>query len=335
MKKHLIAAAVAAAFAVPAMAQVTVSGKLRFAYEDADKNSAGATTAATGEAAQSSAGKLQGLRVTDGDFRLTATEDLGGGMRATAYMEVQSRGRGTGIAGRDAAIMLSGGFGSVLIGAVEAANGIEPLAAAGAPGFGDLDSNNFGYNVLRGAGNADLFQYTTPELAKGLTFRAAIVDQVIGRGGLESASTVQDASVIGFNYTGGPLTVAGDYTTWGNNAATPSASTSDSRTRISGNYNLGVARIGLGYETRKFGNAAKDNQSMVGVSVPLGALTLGLTYAEAKLTGTAKRSGIDGGLNYALSKRTFAGVHYLRSEDKNATTVGTDTRFRIQLGHSF
>ena len=340
MKKHLIAAAVAGAFAVPAMAQVTVSGKLRFAYESAEKRSALSTHTGGAPIAGAVAAKVQGLRVTDGDFRLTATEDLGGGMRATAYMEVLSRGRSTTIAGRDAGITLSGGFGSIFIGAIEAANGIEPLAAAGAPGYGDLDANSFGYNVLRGGSNVDFLSYTTPELTKGLTARFALVDGDgatagnAGTGGMQATSTTSESILVGVNYNAGPLRLALDYTSSSDNANT-TATRADNRTRLSGSYDLGVMRIGLGYETLKLANSATDKQTMIGVALPLGAATLGASYAEGKLTGAQKRSGYDLGANYALSKRTYAGVHYLRSEDKNATTAGKDSKFRIQLAHSF
>jgi len=338
-------AAVAVTGAAFAQSTVTISGKLRFAYESAERKSAGFTNTATGSDSiqLSAAGKSQGLRVTDGDFRLTSTEDLGGGLTATAYMEVQSRGRTTGIAGRDAGLMISGGFGSVMIGAVESANGIEPLASAGAPGYGDLDARTFGYRVISGPGNVDILQYTTPQLMAGLTARVALIDHNnktgsdtgAGTGGMEATSLTQEAKLIGFNYSQGAIRLAGDYTTWSKNAAAGAEVVADKRTRVSGNYNLGVATVGAGYETLSRRDDKKDKTMMLGVSIPLGAVTLGATYGEGKLTGEKKRTGYDLGANYALSKRTYVGVHYLASKNKNATTSGTDSKFRVQLAHSF
>jgi predicted porin len=339
-------AAVAVTGAAFAQSNVTISGKLRFAYESAEKKSTtpAFTGASSAASAITAAGKRQGLQVTDGDFRLTATEDLGGGLKATAYMEVQSRGRTTDVVGRDAGLSISGGFGTVFIGAIEAANGIEPLASAGAPGFGDLDANNFGYNVLRGAGNVDMLRYTSPEIMPGLNVYVSMLDANnrisgetnpapgAGLGGMESTSRTQDIKQVGFTYNAGAIKLAGDYATWGKNAATTG---SDKRTRISGNYNLGVATVGAGFETVTFIGNAKDKQQMVGVSIPLGAITLGATYAEGKVTGGQKRTGYDLGAKYDLSKRTYVGVHYLASKNKAATVAGTDTRMRVQLAHSF
>jgi predicted porin len=323
MKKTLIAlAAVAVTGAAFAQSNVTLSGKLRFAYENLDKKTVNATPAS----------KQQGLRVTDGDFRLTATEDLGGGLRATAYMEVSSRGRDHTPSGRDAGITLSGGFGSVFIGAIEAANGIEPLASAGAPVYGDLDANNFGYTVISGAGNVDMLRYTTPTM-NGFNAYFSILDAT-GAGGSQSTSTTQDISQVGFNYAAGALRVAGDYAKWGKNGVTSTA-VQKNRTRISGNYNLGVATVGAGYEVVSLRNGLDDKSTMFGVSVPLGAITVGATMAEGKLEGAQKRTGYELGAKYDLSKRTYVGVHYLSSKDKSATTPGTDTKFRVQLAHSF
>ena len=57
---------------------MTISGKLRFGYESA-------TSAANA--------KTSGVGVTDGNVIFAAVEDLGGGLKATASMDVRVRGR--------------------------------------------------------------------------------------------------------------------------------------------------------------------------------------------------------------------------------------------------
>ena len=58
------------------------------------------------------------------------------------------------------------------------------------------------------------------------------------------------------------------------------------RTRVSGSYDLGVAKLGAGYQTRKGTGASSafgtNKQTVLGVSAPYGAFTFGLNYATHK-----------------------------------------------------
>ena len=319
MKKTLIAlAAVAVSSAAFAQSTVTLSGKLRFAYEATDATTAGVKA------------KANGLRVTDGDFVLTATEDLGGGLKMTADMAVQSRGRDTGIAGRDAKLVLSGGFGSVMIGSIEAGNGIIGLGGAGAPVYG-MDGS-----VIAGAGNVDILRYTSPKMS-GFAVYGSLVDatQVLG---MEAAAATQDATQIGMTYGAGPLAVAADFTNYGRNAV--AGTVADDRFRISAAYDLGMAKVGFGYQkadtTALINNSTK--QMIMGVSVPMGAVTLGLNYATSKADGQVKVKGYDLGAKYDLSKRTYVAFHYQNVDNRAGNTINAtsdNNKYRIQLAHSF
>lgn len=340
MKKTLIAlAAVAATGAAFAQSTVTLGGKLRFAYESAKTTSAGVDT------------KASGLRVTDGDFTLTAVEDLGAGLKATMHMAVQSRGRDTTVSGRDAYLKLDGGFGSVSIGSVDLGNGILGLGGAGAPVYG-VDGT-----VIAAAVNADFLKYTTPALIPGLTLSASILDQSGNNAtantlGLGSTATTQDGTVLGVNYASGPLAVAADFTSYGENAAT--GTLWDDRTRISTSYDLGVAKLGFGYETRDTTANVTTKDMVLGVAVPMGAWTFGVNYATSKTDGSLKVKGWDLGVKYDLSKRTYVAFHYqtvdnitarLGSASSSTTFLGStapaigatneNSKFRVQLSHAF
>jgi len=323
MKKSLIALAVLAAAGAVSAQTVTLSGKLRFAYE-----STTTTTAGTGATAD-----VNGLRVTDGNFTLVAVEDLGGGMKMTASMDVQSRGRTTAVAGRDASLTLSGGFGAVLIGAIEAGNGIIGLGGAGAPVYG-LDNGV----SLAAAGNVDILRYYTPDMS-GFKGYVSLIDSIgaAGAGGMQSTAATQDATQVGLTYGAGPVAVAADYTSFGLNAVAVGA---DNRLRISGSYNLGVARVGLGYENRKT-TAVVNNGShdwLIGVSAPLGATTVGLNYARRSVDGVDQdASGLDLGVKYDLSKRTYVAFHYQKDTAGAAAGViqGEIKKYRVQLSHAF
>ena len=145
MKKTLIAiAAVALASSAFAQSAVTLSGKFGYAYESNKIDGA----------------KANGFGTTDGNVTFSATEDLGGGLKASASMDVKVRGRGaSSVDGRDATIALSGGFGTVLVGAIEWGNDVVGMASAGAPTIG-LDNDK----VLLAGINTDIARYVSPDM---------------------------------------------------------------------------------------------------------------------------------------------------------------------------
>lgn len=304
--------------------------------------------------------KGNGIGVTDGDWNIGVVEDLGGGLKAGANMALRLRGRdaatdalsggsltdGNGARPRDTSMYVSGGFGTVLVGAVEAGNGLLPLLGAGGPVYIGLDNGA----QLAAATNTDLLQYTSPAFS-GLTVRAALLDNV-GGNGAESVAKTQDARLIGLNYAAGPLSAAVDFTSYGLNSVIQPAVTgaftatgvtlpaaavtvaADSRTRLSASYDLGVARVGAGYQTAKTTAGIKKNETAVSVSAPFGPIVAGVIYASSKTDGVAgNNTGFDLGVQYNLSKRTYVALQAQSTKGAGATASATNTR--IQLGHSF
>ena len=338
MKKTLIALA-AVAVSSAAMAQVTVSGKYAVAYQSIE-TAAGA--------------KSTGFGTTDGDVVFTAAEDIGAGVKAGASLAIKVRGRdsavtatttgataadatkpvtttvsgaaGSTLGGRDATVYLQGGFGRITLGTVEAGNGIVGRAQAGAPVIGQ-DGNV----TLDGGANVDMASLTLPIGA--VTATVMLIDSIgnPGTAGMQAAAATQDATLIGLAYAAGPISVGLDQTTFGRNAA--AATATDTRTRVSASYDLGVARIGFGYQTKETYASVADNQMMVGVSVPMGAITLGATYASRDNDNNAvDATGYELGANYAFSKRTNLQTAYL----SQSVNKGEDaTTLRVRLMHSF
>jgi len=322
MKKSLVALAALVAVGAASAQSVNVSGKLGFAY--ATSAGAGAVSA-----------KQDGLGVTDGDFVIAASEDLGGGLKIDASMAVQSRGRTTAIAGRDATLALSGSFGSLTIGAIDTGNGILGLGGADAPTIG-LDGaqgwdTSISRMVLADPGFMDILLYTSPDLG-GLTFSVAMLD-ANGAGGMQSTAATQDATLVGVNYAAGPFAVAADYTSYGLNAVAAGA---DNRLRLSGSYDLGVVKFGLGYEKQKSTAAVNNTEThtLLGLSAPVGsALTVGATYVRNTADALNTITAYELGAGYSLSKRTGLQAAYQHiSED---TVAGSATAFRVRLLHSF
>ena len=263
----------AVAVAGAATAQVSVTGALGFGWEGVSPAVGGSET---------------GIKVTDGNVKFSASEDLGGGMSVLTAMDIQSRGRDTDIIGRDASITLVTGFGGFTLGAVEAGNGILGLGGAGAPVIG-LDGNTAGTGsgVLDGGVNVDIAKYSLP-LGNGIGISVARTDSAAALRGPNAGNT------YGATYSMNAISAALDYT----DAALLK------RTRVSGSYDLGVVKLGAGYQTRKFTGATSTNkQTVLGVSAPYGAFTFGLNYATQKQL-EASNKGIDLGVSYALSKRT-------------------------------
>ena len=339
MKKTLIALA-AVAVSSAALAQVTVTGKYAVAYTSSE----------------SAAGvKSNGFGTTDGDVVFTAAEDIGAGMKAGASLAVKVRGRDSAVTatststdaagaavtttttvsgaasstlgGRDATVYLQGGFGRITLGTIEAGNGIIGRASAGAPVIGQ--DNNV---VLDGAGNVDMASLSLP-LATGLTATVMMIDSIgnPGAAGMQSAAATTDATLVGLAYAAGAISVGLDQTAFGQNAA---AAGTDSRTRFSASYDLGAAKVGFGYQTKETFAGVADDQMMVGVSVPMGAITLGATYATKDSDNdAADASGYEVGMNYAFSKRTNMQVAYRSQELDAASSAATD--LRVRLMHSF
>ena len=337
MKKSLIAlAALAAVSAASAQSTVTISGKLRYALESSET-----TTGAV-------IYKGEGIARTDGDIVFTAVEDLGNGLKATANFAFQTGGRTIAAGNRDGNLILSGGFGAVAFGSIDASNGITGLGGAGAPVWGNLEGP-----VLTDSGNNDYFSYTTPTMS-GFSAKLMVLEAsntttaATGANtfaGLDSASSTatQDATLIGLNYVNGPLTIAADMTDYGYNADVTVLNTS--RTRISASYDLGVAKVGFGRESRDAkatptSASVTTADTIVGVSIPVGALTLGFNYATGKTaTDAFTVKGTELGAKYDLSKRTYVALQ--TQNVKNAdifgakATTNSATRHRIQLAHSF
>ena len=292
----------AVAVSTAAMAQVTLSGNLGFAYQQT-----------------SAAGSKGGLAVTDGQLAVTATEDLGQGMKAIARSNITARGRDT-TGTRDASLTLTGGFGTVTIGAIELANGIIGRGFGGAP---VSLADGFDGKVLAGGNNADFISYTSPAI-NGFTIAAVRADNIksssFGDVGPGTGIGNLQANVIGVSYAAGPLSAGVDVTAY---TATSGDSVND-RTRVSVDYNFGVAKVGYGLQTQK----GTDDQTAMGVSVPLGAITLGAVYAE-----NGAKKGTAYGATYAFSKTTNLNVSY-GSHVESAGGADLD-QYRVRLLKSF
>jgi len=330
MKKSLIALAALGAFGTAsAQSTVTISGKFGAAYNKA-------------------LGSVSNIAISDGNVIFSAVEDLGGGMKAGATIDMRTRGREQKVTaatdlqvGRDATVFVSGGFGTVTAGAVEAGNGITGNGWAGTTVTLNTDLNNGG--VLSANANVHLLQYTAPAIS-GFTVAVARLDS-IGTVAVPNTTTTAapyntlvnnydvglSANQLAFNYANGPLTAAFDYVMFDNKTRTASTS-NRTRVRYSAAYDFGVFKIGAGIEDNSgsvyhstsdavMANAKlTGKQTTLGVSAPVANnLRVGIVYAKNTESGiisgaqangdeTAKAFGF--GADYSFSKRTVLNLSY-------------------------
>jgi hypothetical protein len=334
----------AVAVSSAAFAQATITGTFGVAiqsYDSAGTAAAAACTNAalacsTGGADAAAAATNKGAAMTDASVRVAVSEDLGGGVRASGFVQfAQPHGsgasRGTAVTKEDSSLALSGGFGTVSISNTRSGN-----VAIGANVFGtSLPVTTFYMSGgVASRGNGDLISYSSPDIS-GFTLGVAQFEA--SEGVLTSANKV---SILSANYAQGPLTVA--FASKSKNTAMRTATNMKTENELALTYNMGVARVGLGYGS-KVATTGKALTSF-GVSVPMGAITVGLNGAQR---GDA--TFMEGGLKYAFSKRTTLNAMYgsyeaIKGDAKAATATAAATaardavdgkQYRVGIVHTF
>ena len=343
MKKTLVALAVLAA-AGTSFAQVTITGKLGFGAQK------------TPTKADADANKAQGFVMTDGDVLFTATEDLGGGMKATVASEIRLRGRDDSVSARNATVSLTTGFGLISMGSIEAVSPLLSVGTAGAPI--ELSTNMDGNASSRTATpiaprtNIDAISLTMPIGPVTATVLYSEVNGAAGNGaalGMDgnnnapttfagvlpavSATTAGNMTgvtawtVIG-RYNAGPLSLYADYTLFDAKNTNTNAFNGPAfqativkfykdwgRTRLAGTYDFGVAKLGVGY---LMADHDYPDQLSAGLTVPMGAVTFGLTYASVEKAKASyvlgpnrmERTFTGAGVQYDFSKMTNLNMSY-------------------------
>lgn len=337
MKKTLIALAALAATGAT-FAQATISGAFGMSWQQ-------------DPAFTTSGGHTQGLRVQDGEIYLTATEDLGGGMSATARGGFTMRGRGTAIVDRDGTVTLAGPLGSLTAGAVRSCGNLVTVQSGVVTGTAYSANETQNAIPLDKCSMVDVVAFTAPVGPVMLTgtygeFGSRIADTSSSDAGNATGITFTDVQGV---YKAGPLMLGANATFF---AAVGTYKIIDGqvRTRFFGSYDAGVAKLGAGYQI-KTGGAA--DQYVASVAVPMGNTTLGLDYTARMAQGTfdngtsgaaaayALGSARDGdkassslgvGMTYSFSKTTSLNVSYITYTDAGANSkYGTPVAASAQV----
>jgi predicted porin len=231
---------------------------------------------------------------------------------------------------------LTGGFGAVALTSVRSADYLSG-GVSGVAGIG-FDDKVFGKRRI-----ADAISYSVPVGPVSLTLQHQEndVSANLGAGGLgigAAGSSLQRLNVLSVTYAAGKLVANGQYLSY-DNRNSGFNTTADYVTRAAASYDFGMAKLGLGYSQANYSGGATRKDALVGVSVPLGAVTVGAQWAQRKgegfgspaADGTANETGLN--LAYALSKRTSVVGMYTRWDVLNQSSANTETS--VLVVHNF
>lgn len=383
MQKKLIAVAVAGALAAPlALAQtnVTISGRVAAGYESykqSDTSSLGLST-------------KNESRVSDQSSRIifNVNEDLGGGLKAWAQMDMRYSNDlgGIGMTGNTGLGLMSNTWGKFTLGRWDVHYG-ELDGALGAARAGSLQtlignglmSQVTGITIANGTRTPNIMMWDSPNW-NGVTARLAYSTSFAATEGTGLVATAVggnpgggDAWTGAVRYNNGPWTAGlshWDAETENQTNGAPYADQRSTRAWVGYTFPMGL-KLGFGWDNSKldFGlhgvagshTTAKRSAWMVPVSYAFGPHKVYLTYARAgKLSGSAVAPGTGGdfkatawnvGYDYALSKRTSAGVYYTKYRNNDLASynmfalgangatpnvVGIDSRqIYFGLAHNF
>jgi len=355
MKKTLVALAAISAI-TGAMADATISGILDQAYYTSKiTSSAGVTSTTKGVGAQNNG---------TSEFTIAGSEDLTGGIKATYAFNVQAdigsgatatnsaaQGTGTnnGMAMRRSHIGLAGDFGSVKLGnqwtpAFFVVLAADPTALVSTTGAGMVGAST------AVTASANSITYALPTMVSGLA-----VALQSGQG--------ETAGTSGGNNNGGSLTYSSGalMAAYAYQKATAGATSSTSFATASGlsngtslasltagvskissstttvTYDLGMAKLyGNINSDKATGTTSKVSGTIYGISIPVGATTIGLVSSAATGTNGAgtqfKEKGSRYAVFHALSKRTTAYAFTGKSSLSGASTAHAMTAFGLQHG---
>ncbi|MGV8803770.1 MAG: porin [Polaromonas sp.] len=372
MKKTLIALAAFGAMAGVAHAQSTVT---LYGLLDGNIQSYKSNIVAPNGTIQSftqtkiDSGGLNGSR-----WGLRINEDIGGGMAVVGNLESGinldngSSAQGGLLFGRRANVGISSGFGTLTLGrnsssyddvsgdhAMMIQSVFDPSNTNNGPAvtsvttpaaaLGTLLNRNttwVGYNTRFN----NSIKYVSPSFSgfSGSLMYGFGEDKTLNN----SASKTVSANL---KFANGPLLVSGGYQseTAVNSVGTLGGKPALENTLLSVAYDLGVAKVGAGFNRAKFKDIAPgrslnaQKEWNLSVAVPLGATTLSAGYAQSKGDDLGKSSGFGIQALYSLSKRStlYAGAQSTKNFDRLATfapvgsSIGRTQTYGLGLRHTF
>jgi predicted porin len=297
MKKTLIAAAVAASFAAPAMADVSVSGQVKVTIADSNGSSYNPSY--------------------DNALSFKASEDLGNGMSAFAEITLDTDsstgGSSTATGSKDQKLGLKGSWGTLVAGRMETLT--EGVVSAkfddGASAHAD---NGQLESAITQVGRVDAVAYVSPTVNG---FHVAVAGILAGaEDGLTAATDILVA------YDNGPLSVVASRASFdaGVGAGLAGVGSDENMTSIAASYSMGDGKFTVG----RF-DQANETDMLYRLDYKMGnnSIILGMKDAEVSTNDlyTVK-------LTHSMSKRTAVWVgHRAKDTADDVTHFGMIHKF--------
>jgi len=327
-----------------AMAEVTISGQVDAGITNTITNTAGTKTTVN---ALTPAGMGQS------GLNFGVTEDLGDGI--TAYAAINTIFSGTTVGSSTALFGIDNGSGVGLKGAFgDLFMGVKynmtwwAMNAADATGWNTAPGRVYAPTLNSGQ-NSNMIIYTLPTIVEGMTLAAenhlAAVDG--NAGGFYGWSAKYASGPLAIQYAGNrtttnisvenAATLADGVTSF--NAGTAETYVGDVTTQaIAVTYDFGAAKLHYGNQTLDdSASTIAENKATYGVSIPVGAASIGYAYTTAKFTNSDSTTEDTVGnklfAKYTFSKRTYAYINYGVSSTTGSTYSLTATAFGV--AHSF
>jgi predicted porin len=329
MKKTLIAlAAVAATGAAFAQSSVTLFGRL-----DASVASVNVETNGVKQYPATKNG-IDSSNMNTQFWGLRGTEDLGGGLKANFMLQsnfqIDTGAASANFFDREAWVGLSGGFGAVRLGRQYSAydvfyGAVNHTFNSNINVTGDVFGNGVAAYDTRVSNSIVYFMPTISG------FNASIA---YGFGEDKTATTSATSHTsLQVHYAKGPILVGAAV-----QRKTLAGNIDRDHNIFGGSYDLGVAKLTGSYQTSKQAST-KDKEYQVGVSAPVGPVTLAFGYADSESKTGATTLNSDGYAllgTYNLSKRTTVYVGYESTDlQTNRTTKTERTNLAFGVRHTF
>ena len=269
------------------------------------------------------------------------TEDLGGGLKAMFLLEndfdTRYDGKGKegsntpgvsnfGSGGGEQYLGLSGGFGTLQLGA---ANTPTLSAQSAATGFGTKIGGGFGFLSTGRVRNSNSVVYTSPTFSN-ITVKVAHAFKTSADANPANAITeVASVNDMGVFYANGPLSAG--YSVY--KIAATAGGDGTQQNNLAVTYDLGMAKLGFGSYSESKGAATDSKATNLSVTVPMGNLSLiANTGSKDDTTAANKDRSITAvGVKYAMSKSTSVYARMVNQKFDNMTANSDVTQIKTTL----
>lgn len=335
MKKHLIAAAVAAAVAVPAVAQVTVYGNINAGVTTIKSETSGVSTTATTQGGED--------QTSTSVIGFKGSEDLGGGLKAMFDLQadlnpgsgqaglVSTASTGQDFFNRLSFVGVSGGFGQVIVGRVsDTVDSLEGYANH----YGLFDTETAGANGIGGK-NGNSIRYDSPKFmgATAIATYSSNATSTAADGTVSNAGT--SVTTYGVTFAQGALSAGAAF-----GEANSGASKKGSVSTYYLGYVMGPADIRVQFTSDETALSVKNTTTEGSVNFQLGNGLSAVVHVESgKFNGTNTGTTADykqmgALLRKDLSKRTHTYVGFMSKNREAAASTDTTTT-TAGIAHSF